>query len=78
MTLSVGIVTYFKAVRFVVERSTGSADTAVAAVTDWLSKIGKTPTHIHLNAGTFCPHGFQTRKWICFKTGEGGSIPWYI
>ena len=74
MTLSVRIVIYFKAVRIVVEQSTKSADIAITAVTDLLSKIGKTPTHISV-LGTFCPHGVQTRMWICFKTGEGGSIP---
>lgn len=74
MTLSVGIVIYFKAVRIVVEQSTKSADIAITAVTDLLSKIGKTPTRISVR-GTFCPHGFQTRMWIYLKTGEGGSIP---
>lgn len=74
MTLSVGIVIYFKAVRIVVEQSTKSTDIAITAVTDLLSKIGKTPTDISV-LGTFCPHGFQTRIWICLKTGEGGSIP---
>lgn len=74
MILSVGIVIYFKAVRIVVEQSTKSADIAITAVADLPSKIGKTPTHISV-LGTFCPHGFQTRMWICLKTGEDGSIP---
>lgn len=74
MILSVGIVVYFKAVRIVVEQSTKSADIAITAVADLPSKIGNTPTHISV-LGTFCPHGFQTRMWICLKTGEDGSIP---
>jgi len=74
MTLSVGIVIYFKAVRNVIEQSTKSTDIAITAVTDLFSKTGKTPTHISV-LGTFCPRGFQTRMWICLKTGEGGSIP---
>lgn len=77
MKLSVGIVNYFEAGRIVVEQSTKSADIVIAAVTALLSQIGKTPTHISV-LDTFCPHGFQTRMWICFKTGDSGSIPWYI
>lgn len=57
MKLSVGIVSYFEAVRIVVEQSTKSADIAVTAVTGLLSQIGKMPTHISVLA-TFCPHGF--------------------
>lgn len=74
MKLSVGIVSYFEAVRIVVEQSTKNADIAITAVTGLLSQIGKTPTHVSV-LGTFCPHGFQTRMWICLKTGDGGSIP---
>lgn len=74
MKLSVAIVNYFEVLRIVVEQSTKSADIAITAVTVLLSQIGKTPTHISV-LGTFCPHGFQTRMWICFKTGEGRSIP---
>lgn len=74
MKLSVGIVNYFEAVRIMVEQSTKSTDIVIAAVTSLLSQIGKTPTHISV-LGTFCPHGFQTWMWICFKTGDGGNIP---
>lgn len=74
MKLSVGIVNYFEAVRTVVEQSTKSTDVVITAVTGLLSQIGKTPTHISV-LGTFCPHGFQTKMGICFKTGDGGNIP---
>lgn len=74
MKLSAGIVIILKRWEIVVKQSTKSADIVIAAVTGLLSQIGKTPTHISV-LGTFCPHGFQTRMWICFKTGHGGSIP---
>lgn len=74
MKPNIGIVNYFEEVRIVVEQSTKSTDVVITAVTGLLSQIGKTPTHMSV-LGTFCPHGFQTKMWICFKTGDGGNIP---